>query len=126
MDTLTSLPSWLQQTLTGAIVAIISAALGYLYKRKTLPAEVHKTEADANLADAQAADLRFRTRKDVTETFDEMAADLGEALHEKIRLRRDIARLQEQVRLLEHEVQQFRAERTLDKLKTNSGEFAGT
>jgi hypothetical protein len=125
MDALQSIPAWVQQLIAGAVLAIISAGAGYLYKRKTLPSDIHKTEADANLAEAQAADLRFRTRKDVTEAFDEMAADLGEAVHEKIRLRGEILRLQEQVRLLEHEAEQYKAERTLKRLGTDSGEFAG-
>jgi hypothetical protein len=125
MDALQSIPVWVQQLIAGAVLAIISAGAGYLYKRKTLPSDIQKNRADANLADAQAADLRFRTRKDVTEAFDEMAADLGEAVHEKIRLRREIARLEERNHLLETQVQQFNAERTLKRLKTDSGEFAG-
>jgi hypothetical protein len=115
METPTAIWSW-PSAFAGAIVASLTAIFGYLIKRKKLPAEVHKTEADADLTAAQADDLRFKTRLSATEMFSEMAADLGELQFEKLQLKAEILRLTERNKILEVEVQRSKAERMLKKL----------
>lgn len=121
MESPASVVSW-PHVLVTAIVAGFTATLTYLLKRKKLPSEVHKTDAEADFAQAQADDIRFKNRLSATEMFSEMAADLGELQFEKIQLKRELMRANEQNKVLENEVQRFKAERMLDRLGPSSGE----
>lgn len=116
MQTPPSVLSW-PQVLAASLIALFSAILGYLYKSKKLPSEVHKTDSEADYLDAQAGDLRLRTKLSALEMFSEMAADLGEAQFEKVTLRKELERANERVKVLEIEVQKFKAERMLKQLE---------
>ncbi len=107
--------SWPYVVVT-AVVASFTAILGYLVKRKKLPAEVQKTEADSELTHAQAESLRFKTGLSALEMFNDMAADIGNLQFEKMQLKKEILRLNDAIRVLENEVQRSKAERMLSRL----------
>jgi len=118
-----SILNWSNAILAG-VFATIGAIVRHLITLKKLPSEVHKTDAEGSLADAQAGDLRLRTRLSVMEAFDEMSADIGDLQYEKIQLRREVADLKdtikhrdEEISTLNKQLDQITAERMLKKLK---------
>lgn len=82
---------------------------------KKVPSEIHKTNAEAELADEQAEDLRFKRKLTAMEMFSEMAADVGEAQYEKLKLRKELEKANDRIKVLEIEQQQYKAERMLIK-----------
>ncbi len=98
------------QALALATIASFSAIAGYFLRRKKLPSEIHKTEADAAYIEAQTEELELRTSM--------TASDFVKGTTKYIvDLERQKADLQEQVRVLESQVEQFKADRMLKQLK---------
>jgi hypothetical protein len=63
--------SW-QQGLRDIIVAGIGAGAAYLIGRKKLPSEIHKTNAEASLAEAQTEQLELKTGMTAKAMLNEM------------------------------------------------------
>lgn len=67
----------------GWFVAIFSAignALQYWIGRRKIPSEIHKTEAEAELTQAKAEEIRFRTNASATELLNETSIELAKAM----------------------------------------------
>lgn len=110
-------PAWSwSSAFAGAVLASIVSILGYLLKRKKLPSDINKTNADADLTREQAADLRFHRRLQATEMLDEMEAMIGELRFQKMQLKEELLTERERNRILEVEVQRFKAVRKLNQL----------
>ena len=115
MEAPTNLWSW-TSAIAVSIIASLSAILGYFYKHRKLPSEIHKTDAETEFTLAQTEALKFKTGLSAVEMFEEMAADLGEARYTIIQLREEVRIKTERNRILEAEVQRFNAERTIERL----------
>lgn len=60
-----------------AIFSAIGNALQYWVGRRKIPSEIHKTEAEAELTQAKAEEIRFRTRASITEMLNETSIELA-------------------------------------------------
>lgn len=111
MDAPTPIWSW-PHAILGVIIASISAVFGYLLKRKQLPSQIHKTDAEAAFKQAQTDDLQLRTNMSANEMIREMTRYL-------IEVERRSAHKDEQIRLLEAQISEFKARKVLER--TNQG-----
>jgi hypothetical protein len=100
--------TWKNAVLT-AVVAAISSIATYLLKRKQLPSQIHKTDAEAALSQAQADDLDLRGEMSAAQMIREMT-------RYTVQLELEKAHLKEQLKVVEGQLQIFKAQRTLDRL----------
>lgn len=119
MDAPTSPSLTWSQFLAYAIIAIISASGTYLttlLNKRKIPSEIHKTDAETDLAHAQADDLRLRSNLSAGQMVSEMVVHLGLAQVLIGELRDKIAQRDATISLLEAQVEEARARGDLKRL----------
>lgn len=91
---------------------MISAGAGYfanIINKKKLPAEIHKTDAEASLAEAQREDLQLRTNMTAGEMLKEMN-------RYTILIERKLEQRDSRIRLLELQIEEARERGNLKRL----------
>jgi hypothetical protein len=119
MQSLLSPPqSW--RELFAWIVAMFIAYSGVRWvkaflERKKPRADVHETEARAELTFAQAEAVRFTTKKNYADLVEELTVELGETNFQLRQAEEKIKRRDEQIHALEDQIEMIKAGKIFDR-----------
>lgn len=100
---------------SGSLILALVAVASLWLTRKQPAAEVHLSEAQAELALAQADDARTHTKKTYGEIFDEMHERVGSLVEELNQMEKRLKAKDAEKAMLEAQVARARAQGFLDR-----------
>lgn len=106
---------FLASVVSGSFFVGLVAVISLWLSRKKPAAEIHLSEAQAELAIAQTDEARIRTQKTKAEIYYEMHLRLGKLSLELSQLEETLRRKDDQIHILEEQIEMYKAGRTFGR-----------